>query len=641
MLDTPVGVLVQKMAPQFASMLPADYARQPLRQVMKEANFIVKSMITSKIGPYLPPGVTMADLDKAVNQPAPPPEKPAEVAKPAVTAPAPQVAAPVAGAPASKGSTTLPQPAIPPPKPAVAAPPPVAGAPPAAAPAAPAPAPAAAAPTTPAGPALMPQARPTAAGPRPAAAEPSASVPYTGGVVGGKSTKGVNQALVDEINRVGSTYEPYGVRITSGYREGGGVNKRSQHGHGEAIDVELFDRKTGQALPNYQNSKSAPAYQAFAEAVYNDAQKNNPDLASKLRWGGYFGGQRGKYGAFDLMHFDTAGRIGMAGGSWGRGWTPEMQKYWGVQNAIPATGAATAAAPAAGPPAAAAHGDVPDTGRYYPKGTDQGTIASIGALASRLGVSPAAIAGVIKTESNWDPRAGTGSYHGLTQMGPATFAEAGGKLNGLTYDEYLKASPDKQVDTYGAWLDHYGFSDKFKGARIDLATMTPAQQAAYLQAFQFAPGNTSWIGGDDRTPVTLHKQADALGSTSLADMTRYYENLLSTEKGDPVTASAGGTTETPAATPATPDITPTADAGHHGPGGGMGGFGEALQSMASGMYGGAKGGGAQTASGPTTVPMAQLPRPSGPISMVDPKMAEMQRQQLAMALQRLNSGKLV
>jgi len=47
------------------------------------------------------------------------------------------------------------------------------------------------------------------------------------------------------------------------------------------------------------------------------------------------------------------------------------------------------------------------------------------------------------------------------------------------------------------------------------------------------------------------------------------------------------------------------------------------------------------ASGPTTVPAASLPTPMGPISMVDPKMIEMQRQQLAMAMQRLNSGKLV
>jgi hypothetical protein len=470
-------------------------------------------------------------------------------------------------------------------------------------------------------------------------------VPYTGGAVGGASTKGVNQALVDEINRVGSTYGPYGVRITSGYREGGGVNKRSQHGHGEAIDIQLFDRKTGVALPNNKDAKSAPAYQAFAETLYNDALKNNPDLASKLRWGGYFSGGRDKYGALDLMHFDTAGRIGMAGGSWGSGWTPEMQKYWGVQNAMPASGAAavpTAAAPAAtGAPAAGAHGDVPDTARYFPKGTDPATMASISALSARLGVSPAAIAGVIKTESNWNPQAGTGSYHGLTQMGPATFKEAGGTLNGLTYDQYLKASPDKQVDTYGAWLDHYGFSDKFKGAHIDLAKMTPAQQAAYLQAFQFSPAVSNWIGGDANAPVTTTHQASALGSTSLADMTKYYENLLSTEKGDPATATGGGTTEpatTPAATPAAD--TPVADAGKHGLSGGMGGFGEALQNMAGGMYGGA-GRGTTQASGPTTIPMVNLPRPPGAQPIVDPRMADMQRQQLAQALQRLNSGKLV
>lgn len=43
----------------------------------------------------------------------------------------------------------------------------------------------------------------------------------------------------------------------------------------------------------------------------------------------------------------------------------------------------------------------------------------------------------------------------------------------------------------------------------------------------------------------------------------------------------------------------------------------------------------------TTVPAAALPMAPGPMSMVDPKMIEMQRQQLALAMQRLNSGKLV
>ena len=46
-------------------------------------------------------------------------------------------------------------------------------------------------------------------------------------------------------------------------------------------------------------------------------------------------------------------------------------------------------------------------------------------------------------------------------------------------------------------------------------------------------------------------------------------------------------------------------------------------------------------SGPANLPVPILPVPPGPISTVDPKRAEMQRQMLAMAIQRLNSGKLV
>ena len=50
---------------------------------------------------------------------------------------------------------------------------------------------------------------------------------------------------------------------------------------------------------------------------------------------------------------------------------------------------------------------------------------------------------------------------------------------------------------------------------------------------------------------------------------------------------------------------------------------------------------AARSSGSTTTPAATPLTPQGPFPMVDPKVAEAQRQQLAMALQRLNSGKLV
>jgi len=629
MLDMPLGVLVQKMAPQFASMVPAEKAKMPFREFMKNANFLEKSLVSAKIGPFLPKGVTYADIEKAVNEPPPPPEKPVEVTKPAVTAPAPKptATAPIVAAPAGKVvSTTTPQPAVPP-KPAVAAPPPVAGAPAAApAAAAPPPAPAPASTTT----SLLPQARPAAAGARPAEASAGPWQDYINSH-GGHATIVKDGKLVNvplgtpgQYNNLDPVLGSRLYKAAQAYTAQTGLEPRFNEGT-RGNDVQAVHYK------NLEGGAKGPV--AHPQDANHRGSNHLHGEAFDIPQGPFLNFLHAnalKYGLAFPVKNDSV-HVELAQG------TPRQADYTGGVSP-PAAGA-----PAAGAPAAGAQGDVPDTARYYPKGTDMATVSSIGALAARLGVSPAAIAGVIKTESNWNPQAGTGSYHGLTQMGPDTFKEAGGKLNGLTYDEYLKASPDKQVDTYGAWLDHYGFSDKFKGAKIDLASMTPAQQAAYLQAFQFSPAVSNWIGADPNAPVTHTKQASALGSTSLADMTKYDETLLSTEKGDPATATGGDTTEpaaTPAATPAAD--TPTADAGKHGLGGGMGGFGEALQSMASGMYGG--GGAARSAGsaqGPTTVQAAQLPHPPGPISMVDTKLIEAQRQQLAHALQRLNSGKLV
>ena len=669
MLDQPLGELVQKMAPQFAGMVPADKAKMPLREVLKSANFMEKSLIMSKMGAYLPKGVTPADIEKAVNEAPPPPEAPA--------------AAP--GAPP--------------------------GAPPAAAAQAPpAPAPAPAAPPAAAKQYALPQAP---AAPAPGAAPGRGSVQ----LAEGKSTKGVNPALVSAINRVGANYGPYDVKIISGYRGGPG---QSQHGHGEAIDVQLIDRATGKPLPNYQDASHAAAYQQFAHALYNDAVKNDPALAQQLRWGGYFSGGKGKYGAFDLMHFDTANqRIGMAGGNFKDGFSPEAQRLWKVpalstpatalaSNApvVPNTAASASADPrsaAAGAaraaeltkidnapgslPTAPAAAAAPASASYFPPGTSPETIAAVNQLAAQKGLSPAAIAGVIKTESNWNQGATSpgGKYKGLTQIGPDTFREAkGGTLGGLTYDQYLKATPAQQVAAYGGLLDHYGFADKAKAAGIDFSKMSPAQQAAHLQAFQFSPAVADWQGADPSRPVTASKQASALGSTSLNDMTKYYEKMLGkvdSTPGHPDIGPVAGPPNSsdigqafggggqpsmpdPAAPPAADSATaiasaaPAADtaapaaaaapsltAGLGGDakgGGGMDGIGDIFSGLGDAF--GAKGPAAMNASrpsGPSTIPMPQLPIPQGPVPMVDPRAIENQRQMLALAMQRLNSGKLV
>lgn len=153
--------------------------------------------------------------------------------------------------------------------------------------------------------------------------------------------------------------------------------------------------------------------------------------------------------------------------------------------------------------------------------------ASIESVAKKHGVHPAAVAGVIKVESNFDSRARTGSYNGLTQIGPATFREApGGKLAGMTYEEFKNASPAKQVEAYGAYLDHYGFKKQMESRGIDVSSMPIERQAAVLQGMQFSPYGKEWknelAAGRTGSRVTQSQQARALGSTSIDDMSAYF-----------------------------------------------------------------------------------------------------------------------
>src|SRR4051794_27231878 len=62
-------------------------------------------------------------------------------------------------------------------------------------------------------------------------------------------------------------------------------------------------------------------------------------------------------------------------------------------------------------------------------------LSAINKVAASYEVDPAAIAGVIHTESVWDTKSVTGSYIGLTQVGP----ELPKKL-GLTKAEFLNLS---------------------------------------------------------------------------------------------------------------------------------------------------------------------------------------------------------
>jgi muramidase (phage lysozyme) len=130
---------------------------------------------------------------------------------------------------------------------------------------------------------------------------------------GSVDTKHVNPDLYKMLNEA-ALRSPYKVVITSGDRPG----DPRFHGKGLAVDVQLYDPVTNKPLPNYQTAESFRAYEQYAQTVKNVQLATNPNYP--LRWGGYFSGQTGKYGALDIMHFDGGGQwVGMAGGSWETG----------------------------------------------------------------------------------------------------------------------------------------------------------------------------------------------------------------------------------------------------------------------------------------------------------------------------------
>jgi len=174
-----------------------------------------------------------------------------------------------------------------------------------------------------------------------------------------------------------------------------------------------------------------------------------------------------------------------------------------------------AAASARGAGAAVGAGGVIPASMQTPE-----VMAALREVGTKHGIHPMAIAGVINTESKWSTRAVTGRYRGLTQIGPEN----------PEWSTIGNMSAADQVRTYGRWLDRYRFGEKRQRAGVDFSSMTAAQQAAYLQGFQFAPNAMQWQYAAGRGQFgirsTLSRQARALGSTTLAEMTRYYDQLI-------------------------------------------------------------------------------------------------------------------
>ena len=102
----------------------------------------------------------------------------------------------------------------------------------------------------------------------------------------------------------------------------------------------------------------------------------------------------------------------------------------------------------------------------------------------------------------------------MTQMGPGTFKDAGGKLDGMTCDQYPRATPAQQIDD----LRRRGSTSTPKPAQIAAASLVkggigslpPEMQAALMQGTQFSPSGlnngVSWVDalgqGNMSMPVT-------------------------------------------------------------------------------------------------------------------------------------------
>lgn len=189
--------------------------------------------------------------------------------------------------------------------------------------------------------------------------------------------------------KAAAAQSPYNVVAYSGNRPG----DPRYHGKGMAVDVNLIDPKTGATVPNYQNAGSFKTYQDFANLVRAAQMQANPNAA--LRWGGYFSGPKGKYGAMDLMHFDV-GNTPMGGGGWDTGLTQEQAALWNLQPGGGSTAVAGANLPQVLPDILA-NATMPQTGKDY------GLSGMASKALGRLGQGGGDTGGIVDASGGFDP----------------------------------------------------------------------------------------------------------------------------------------------------------------------------------------------------------------------------------------------
>jgi len=128
------------------------------------------------------------------------------------------------------------------------------------------------------------------------------------GYRGRGSPKGVDPRLMELFKKTAEDF-PLRVRFMSGKLG----RSSGAHSRGRAGDITIYD-DAGNALPNYQNSRTFRIYEMFAQKMRENAKALYPELADnswkngELDWGGLFGGagnnpNKMKYGSADTMDY--------------------------------------------------------------------------------------------------------------------------------------------------------------------------------------------------------------------------------------------------------------------------------------------------------------------------------------------------
>lgn len=156
-------------------------------------------------------------------------------------------------------------------------------------------------------------------------------------------------------------------------------------------------------------------------------------------------------------------------------------------------------------------------------------------VAAQLGVHPEAIAGVsrIETGEGFRNLHSPGSqYHGLFQMNVGE-----GYRPGMSRVE--------QIQAYGQMAKDKDYLGKLQAAGIDISAMSPSQQAAILQGFQFAPNAKAWLNNFDVQTTATRQSSELKYGKSVNQMAQVFDELMTPVGPGPAQAAVGSTRPMP------------------------------------------------------------------------------------------------